>query len=107
MACPHPPAPLWCALVSLVLLVPAGALAAPPAAEAGGGKWWVYVGTYTQKGSKGIYRFDYDPTSGKLTGRALAAEASNPSFLAVSPDHRFLYAVSEISDFEGKKTGAI
>ena len=106
MAFPHPPGAPWCALVSLLLLLPAAAFAAPPDGDAAG-KWWVYVGTYSQKGSKGIYRFDYDPASGKLAGRALAAEAKDPSFLAISPDHRFLYAVSETSDFEGKKTGAV
>jgi 6-phosphogluconolactonase len=107
MAFPHSPGAPWCALVPLLLLLPAAAFAAPPGGDADGGKWWVYVGTYTQKDSKGIYRFDFDPASGKLTGRALAGEADNPSFLALSPDHRFLYAVSEISDFEGKKTGAV
>jgi 6-phosphogluconolactonase len=70
-------------------------------------KLWVYVGTYTQKESRGIYRFDFDLASGKLTSRALAGEAKNPSFLAISPDHRFLYAVSEIEDFDGKKSGAV
>jgi 6-phosphogluconolactonase len=107
MAFPHPPGAPWCALVPLLLLVPAAAFAAPPGGAAANGKWWVYVGTYTQKDSKGIYRFDFDPASGKPTGRALAGEARNPSFLALSPDHRFLYAVSETDDFEGKKTGAV
>src|SRR5262249_43704131 len=64
-------------------------------------------GTYTQRGSKGIYRFDFDPASGKLTSRALAAEAKNPSFVAIDPDRRFLYAVSEVDNIDGKNSGAI
>jgi 6-phosphogluconolactonase len=70
-------------------------------------KLWVYIGTYTDKNSEGIYRFEMDPATGKLTSRALATKASNPSFLAIHPNQRFLYAVSEISTFGGKKSGAI
>src|ERR1700730_17803656 len=70
-------------------------------------KWWAYVGTYTGKESKGIYRFDFDPASGQLSERALAAEVATPSFLAVHPSQRFLYAVGELGKFAGKKGGAI
>jgi 6-phosphogluconolactonase len=54
-----------------------------------------YVGTYTNGASKGIYAFRFDDSTGKLTAQGLAAETSNPSFLAVSPNRRFLYAVNE------------
>lgn len=77
---------------------PADAVSAPIA---------VYVGTYTKKKSKGIYLFRLDPTSGSLTPRGLAAETTNPSFLALHPNCRYLYAVSEISDFGGKKSGGV
>ena len=52
--------------------------------------FWVFVGTYT-KGtkSKGIYRYDLDMASGKLSGGELAAEAVNPSFLAIHPNHKY------------------
>jgi 6-phosphogluconolactonase len=72
-------------------------------------KYWVYVGTYTggTAGSKGIYRFDFDSASGNLTGRTLAAEVKNPSFLAIHPNRRFLYAVGELDRFQGKSSGAI
>jgi 6-phosphogluconolactonase len=106
MAFPCSPV-LRCLALLVVLVVPVLLFAAPPDGAGSGGKYWAYVGTYTQKGSKGIYRYDFDPATGQLSGRAVAGEASNPSFLAVSPDRRFLYAVSEISDFEGKKTGAV
>src|ERR1051326_5245931 len=56
----------------------------------------VYVGTYTGNAkSKGIYLFDLDPASGALTSRGVAAEAASPSFLAIRPNHQFLYAVEE------------
>ncbi len=57
--------------------------------------------------SKGIYRLELDLASGKLTPRGLAAEATNPSFLAVHPNQHFLYAVNEVSEFGGKRFGAV
>jgi 6-phosphogluconolactonase len=55
----------------------------------------LYFGTYTRDGSKGIYALTLDPATGALTAPEVAAEAKGPSFIALSPDHRFLYAVSE------------
>src|SRR5262245_19671629 len=97
----------YCCLLVIVLPLASPAFSEPPNAEAKMNRLWVYVGTYTRRGSKGIYRFEVDPASGKLTSRALAAEANDPSFLAISPDHRFLYAVSEIGNFKGKKSGGV
>ncbi|MBS0662922.1 MAG: lactonase family protein [Verrucomicrobia bacterium] len=54
-----------------------------------------FIGTYTRSTSRGIYAVELDPATGALTPPALAAETPNPSFLAFSPDHRFLYAVNE------------
>ncbi|HEV2445146.1 MAG TPA: lactonase family protein, partial [Candidatus Sulfopaludibacter sp.] len=54
-----------------------------------------YIGTYTRGKSKGIYAWRFSLSSGKLTSLGLAAETSNPSFLAVHPNRRFLYAVNE------------
>lgn len=64
----------------------------------------VYFGTYTQGGSasKGIYRSTLDLTNGKLSAAVLAGEATNPSFIELHPDGKFLYAVSESG-----KTGSV
>ncbi|HZD30331.1 MAG TPA: lactonase family protein [Candidatus Angelobacter sp.] len=67
----------------------------------------VFVGTYTDKESKGIYAFRFDSTSGETAPVELAAEAANPSFLAIGPGAHYLYAVNEVSNFEGDKTGAV
>ena len=56
----------------------------------------VYVGTYTGGGSRGIYRFEMNPASGKSTAPVLAGESENPSFLALHPGGRVLYAVNEV-----------
>jgi len=83
------------------------ALAAAPlfAAEPAPGKYWVFIGTYTGKQSKGIYRCEFDVESGKLSKPELAAEVTSPSFLAIHPTNKFLYAVGETG--EGKQAGAV
>ncbi len=61
----------------------------------------LYVGSYTENGSKGIYSYSFNPDDGQLTQKALVAEMTNPSFLKISPNKKNLYAVSEVADFEG------
>jgi 6-phosphogluconolactonase len=68
----------------------------------------VYVGTYTNKtASKGIYAYRFDPGTGKLSSLGLAAESQDPSFVAVHPSGKYLYAVNEIDTFQGQKSGAV
>jgi 6-phosphogluconolactonase len=70
-------------------------------------KYLVYIGTYTEKGSKGIYACRFDPATDRLTSVGLAVETVDPSFLAIDPSGRFLYAVNEISQYEGRTSGAV
>ncbi|MGC2659127.1 MAG: beta-propeller fold lactonase family protein, partial [Bryobacteraceae bacterium] len=67
----------------------------------------VYVGTFTHGASKGIYAYRLDEATGKMTPLGLAAEADSPSYLAVAPNHHFLYAVNEIETYDGKKAGSV
>jgi 6-phosphogluconolactonase len=67
----------------------------------------VYFGTYTGKESKGIYACELDLASGKTTEPRLAATTTNPSFLAIHPNRKFLYAVGEVGEFNGQKTGMV
>lgn len=67
----------------------------------------VYFGTYTSGKSKGIYVSRFDPVTGKLSEPELVAETKNPSFLAVSPNAKFLYAVGEVNDALGQRAGAV
>jgi len=75
---------------------------AAPAAEL-----LVYFGTYTSGISKGIYVARFDSTTGKLSEPELAAAARNPSYLAVHPTGKFLYAVGELNDAQGQRAGAV
>jgi len=70
-------------------------------------EYFVYFGTYTGAKSKGIYVSRFDADTGTLSEPELAAETRNPSFLAVHPNERFLYAVGELNDFQGKRAGAV
>jgi 6-phosphogluconolactonase len=73
-----------------------------------GTKFVMYVGTYTNKTeSKGIYAWRFDAATGKLADGALVAQTKDPSFVAIAPNGRFLYAVNEIDDFNGEKAGAV
>ena len=59
-----------------------------------------YIGTYTKPGgSEGIYAATLDTETGKLGPVKLAGKAASPSYLAMSPDGKFLYAA--IEDGEG------
>jgi 6-phosphogluconolactonase len=87
-------------LVLLILTFTAAAVAADS-------KYLVFVGTYTGKGSQGIYSYRFDPANGSLTPLGLAAETPNPSFLTADPHGRYLYAVNEINEFNGKPTGGV
>ena len=70
-------------------------------------EYLVYFGTYTGKGSKGIYVCRFRPATGKLTPVELAAETVSPSFLAVDPAQRFLFAANEIGDYQNAKSGSV
>lgn len=55
----------------------------------------VYIGTYTGGESQGIYLLSFNTDSGELAMKGVAAETTNPSFLAVHEDGKHLYAVNE------------
>ena len=67
----------------------------------------LYIGTYTRGESQGIYHYQLDPNTGDLTAVGAATKATNPSYLAFSPDYRCLFAVNETTDHDGQPTGAV
>ena len=95
------------ALIALVLLQVCGIAFAKDR-----GKYFLFVGTYTDvdgkdSGSKGIYSYRFDESSGKLSSSGVAAETTNPSFLAAAPGGMFLYAVNEVRDYKGAASGGV
>ncbi|MHB1147628.1 MAG: lactonase family protein [Lutibacter sp.] len=67
----------------------------------------LYVGTYTDADSEGIYRYDFNLKTGEITNKKLAIEAVNPSFITFSNDKKLMYSVGEIDNFEGSKSGFV
>ncbi|RSD25033.1 lactonase family protein [Mesobacillus subterraneus] len=58
-------------------------------------KFQGYFGTYTKGDSEGIYSFTLDAANGKISDVRAAASLENPTYLAISEDNRFLYAVAK------------
>jgi 6-phosphogluconolactonase len=71
------------------------------------GECLVYIGTRANEKSKGIYMCHLNNATGALTSFGIAAETTDPAFLAIHPNHRFLYAVRESGGFEGTPNGAV
>jgi len=99
-------------LFALILVLSAPLLlssrAQTPEKPAAKGQYIAYVGTYTTKtNSKGIYAYRFDAEKGQLTAIGVAAESVDPSFLAVHPNGKFLYAVNEVGNFNGGSNGAV
>jgi len=67
----------------------------------------MYVGTYTQKESKGIYVWRFDSRKGEATALGLAAETPSPSWLKLHPRLNVLYAANELSNYQGLSSGAV
>jgi 6-phosphogluconolactonase len=87
---------------TLALVAPLLALSLPASAA----ESLVYFGTYTGPKSQGIYVSRFDPATGRLGHPELAAATPNPSFLTADSTGRFLYAVNEVGEFRGEKTGS-
>jgi 6-phosphogluconolactonase len=80
-------------LIAPFIFSVAGGSADKPAANR---KYLVFVGTYTTKTeSKGIYAYEFDADTGRLTPKGLAAETPDPSWVAVHPGGKYLYAANE------------
>ena len=97
------------ALILAALTAPLLPILCPRGADARAAKneYLVYIGTYTEKASKGIYACRFDPATDRLASLGLAAETADPSFLAIDPSRRYLYAVNEVSEYQGRSSGGV
>ena len=67
---------------------------------------YAYIGTYTEGRREGIFIHRYNATNATLEAVGSTKTLANPTFLAVHPSKRFLYAVSEVGDYDGKPQAA-
>lgn len=98
---------LFALLLLLLLCLPALAAGRNRSRSATTKSYLVYVGTYTGPKSKGIYSYRFTLATGRAEPLGLAAQTVNPSFLAISPDQNFLFAVNELAEYRGAKSGAV
>jgi 6-phosphogluconolactonase len=68
---------------------------------------FMYVGTYSTRGSKGVYVYRFNATTGAITPVGSAGGVENPSFLAVHPNRRYVYAASEVYSVDGQPDGRV
>lgn len=68
---------------------------------------FVYVGTYTTGKSVGIYLYRLDLGDGSLKLAGTTEGVVNPSYLTIDRARRRLFAVNEVDDFQGAKSGAV
>lgn len=91
---------------SLACVLTAGKAASTFAAAPAGGGIHVYAGSYTNPvdggaNGEGIYLLELDARTGELSEARLAAKTRNPSWICIHPSRRYLYAINEITDFNG------
>jgi 6-phosphogluconolactonase len=68
----------------------------------------LYVGSYTDaKRVEGIALVQFDTRSGALALLRTVDAGPNPSFLAIHPQGRVLYAVNEVAERAGQKSGGV
>ncbi|KAI8364305.1 Lactonase, 7-bladed beta-propeller-domain-containing protein [Choanephora cucurbitarum] len=70
-------------------------------------EYTVYVSGYTNEESKGIYQYTFDAEKGILTRKGLAVETVNPSFITMHKTGQHMYAVNEVGEYKGEKTGYV
>ena len=56
---------------------------------------YLLVGTYTQGKSEGLYTYKFNSVTGDFSYVSVAKNCKNPSYLAVSPNEKYVYAVNE------------
>ena len=68
----------------------------------------LYVGSYTDaKRTEGIALVQFDTRSGALAPLRTFDAGPNPSFLAIHPNGRVLYAVNEVAERAGQRAGGV
>jgi 6-phosphogluconolactonase (cycloisomerase 2 family) len=87
-------------------LVPSALAAVTPAVISKGGKLLAYAGTYTKAvdggaNGQGIYLFEVDRQTGKLSNPKLVAKIPNPSWIVIHPSKKYLYTINEMNNYEG------
>lgn len=79
----------------LITIIMAGTTSIVQAQVKNREEWNLFIGTYTKGKSEGIYTYTFNSTTGDFSEKSVAGGIKNPSFLALSPDKKYLYAIHE------------
>jgi len=67
----------------------------------------LYVGTYTDSTSNGIYHYNFNSKTGEISNQQLAAKTKNPSFLTFSSNKKYLFSVNEVDNYDNTNNGFV
>ncbi|WP_298505274.1 lactonase family protein [uncultured Maribacter sp.] len=67
----------------------------------------LFVGTFSENGSEGLYSYSFNTKTGKLANKKVEANIKDPSFLAISSNKKYLYAIEKTTEFKGSKGAVI
>src|SRR5262249_30840944 len=67
----------------------------------------VYISTCSEHGRDGIFLAELDPTTGDLGPTRRVADVKQASFLALHPNHHYLYSTCVVDDYHDAKGGAV
>ena len=90
---------------ALRILVTTAALLATPGLRAE--PLSLFIGTFSTRGSEGIYATTFDPDTGALSNSTPAAKAINPSWITWHPRLPVLYSAEDALDAAGKRAGSV
>lgn len=116
----RPTPPIFCTLLSAVLMVGWVGVIAVHAAESGG-RLFAYVGTYTSPlknmrptqvdlppgNGRGIHLFEVNRANGDLTPAGIQEMGTSPSALAFNADRTRLYSANETERLDDNEAGSV
>ena len=88
-------------LTSTALLLSSTLLAQTDSSSA---EKYLLIGAYTKTFDEGISVYDFNTQTGAFRFVSTAPNVENPSYLVISPDHKYVYAVNETN---GNKPGNV
>ena len=94
-------------VLRLIALVTLSLVQAIAQSQANPTKALVCIGSYSVADKESIHLYQLNLKDGSLKKLSAVSGLRNPSFLKIHPNGKFLYAVNEVGDFEGKKSGGI
>lgn len=79
----------------------------PAQQSVGAGTVRLYIGTFSVRGSEGIYVYDWDLNTGQFQEIQTLSGRESPSFLTIHPNGKYLYSANREGIVEGENWGSV